>query len=336
MEQSSKEVQVSVSARTDAGLRRVSNEDAFMIADLTTGKLGLGPDMRTHQIGERGSLLVVSDGMGGAAAGELASEMAVKTVRESLMTQPSNENVMKRLRVATETANRRIWDYAQQNHKLKGMGATMTAVLIHQTVAFIAQVGDSRAYLVRGGQIKQLTKDQSLVQALVDVGVVAPGNTGSIPQNVITQALGTAPDVDVEIASLELCQDDVLIVCSDGLSNKITDSELLVAVRVADDLTLLCRRLIELANQRGGEDNITLVVARLDGEMLHSAGESATITGSFHLLHQAGITQDHTTDSIREAVVSGYDSIGEELEPTTQVFNPLQDVRKPATPEDKK
>jgi serine/threonine protein phosphatase PrpC len=329
MNQSSKDVKVTVSARTDAGLRRASNEDAFMIADLTTGALGLGPDMRTHRIGDRGSLLVVSDGMGGAAAGEIASEMAVKTIRESLMAQAPNENVMKRLRGAAAAANRRIWDYSQLNEKLKGMGATLTAVLIHQTVAFIAQVGDSRAYLVRHERIKQLTKDQSLAQALVDAGAVEPGQTGPIAQNVITQALGTAPEIDVEIVSVELCQGDVLVVCSDGLSNKVTDEELLAAVQGKADLTALCRDLVEAANRRGGEDNITLVVARLDGEMLHSAGESSTISGSFHLLRQAGVTQDYTTDSIREAVESGAVPQEDELEPTTLVFNPLQSPKKP-------
>jgi PPM family protein phosphatase len=221
MSQPSDDIQVSVFARTDTGLRRAGNEDAFMIADLTTGNLGLGPDMTSHKIGARGSLMVVSDGMGGAAAGEIASEMAVKTIRESLMQAAANPDICARLQSATEKANQQIWNFARQNLQFKGMGATLTAVLIQQASAFIAQVGDSRAYLIRGNRIKQLTKDQSLVQALIDSGAVAPDQTDSIPQNVITQALGTSPTVDVAISSVELSQGDTLIVCSDGLSNKI-------------------------------------------------------------------------------------------------------------------
>lgn len=323
MDQSSKEVQVSVFARTDTGRRRSSNEDAFIVADLTTGKLGLGPDMVNHRVGERGSLMGVSDGMGGAAAGEIASEIAVKTVRESLMALPGDFEVCERLKVATKKANENIWRYAERNPKLKGMGATLTAVLVQQETAFVAQVGDSRAYLLRGAQIKQLTKDQSLVQALVDAGALAPEQKGTIPHNVITQALGTSQEIDVEITSVDLCRDDVLIVCSDGLSNKIKDEEMLAYVRHISDLTRLCRTLIELANQRGGEDNITIVIARFDGERLHSAAESSSISGSFHLLNESGVTSEPITDSYKRAVDSSCSTNDDELEPITQVFNPI-------------
>ncbi len=275
------DIQVSVSARTDTGMVRKGNEDAFLIADLTSGNFGLGPDMKTHQIGARGSLMIVSDGMGGAAAGEIASEIAVKTVRESLMAAPEDLDVCEQLKAATEKANAQIRKYAAQDPQLRGMGATLTAVLIQQATAYIAQVGDSRAYLVRGGTIKQLTKDQSLVQAMIDSGSIAADQADLFPQNIITQALGVATSLEVPISSIELVQDDTLLVCSDGLSQKVKDEEMVDLVRQATDLTSLCRSLVGLANQRGGEDNITVIAATFAGELLHSAGESSSISRSF-------------------------------------------------------
>jgi PPM family protein phosphatase len=275
------EIEVSVSARTDTGMVRDGNEDAFMIADLTSGNLGLGPDMKTHKIGARGSLMVVSDGMGGAAAGEVASEMAVKTVREALMAVPADLDICEQLKTATEQANTEICKYAEQNPQFKGMGATLTAVLIQQATAYIAQVGDSRAYLVRGDDIKQLTKDQSFVQSLIDSGAISADQADSFPQNIITQALGTTHNLEVPVSSIELVQDDTLIVCSDGLSQKVKDEEMVNLVQQAADVTTLCRSLVALANQRGGEDNITVIAAKFAGELLHSAAESTSISSSF-------------------------------------------------------
>jgi protein phosphatase len=277
---------VSVFARTDIGMQRSGNEDSFLVADLTTGNVGLGPDMSTHAIGDRGSLMVVSDGMGGAVAGEIASEMAVNTIRDSLMDMPSDLTIAERLKLATEVANERIWSHAQQNPELSGMGATLTAVLAHETIAYIAQVGDSRAYLVRGEQIKQITKDQSLVQMLIDSGAIEPEQATSVPQNVIMQALGTQPSVKVAMTAVELCRNDFLLVCSDGLSNKINPREMHHILQEAGDLTAACRQLVEMANERGGEDNITVIIARFDGEALHSTSESTSITGSFLALNQ--------------------------------------------------
>jgi protein phosphatase len=332
MSETPNDIQVSVFARTDTGLRRKGNEDAFMIADLTTGNLGLGPDMMTHKIGTRGSLMVVSDGMGGAAAGEIASEMAVKTIRDSLMQSDVTIDVYERLKKATEIANEQIWDFARQNLQYKGMGATLTAVLIQQASAFIAQVGDSRAYLVRGKQIKQLTKDQSLVQALVDSGAVKPDQIDSIPQNVITQALGTSPAVEAAISSVELCQNDTLIVCSDGLSNKVKDEEMAHLVRQTKDLPLLCRSLVEMANQRGGEDNITVITAKFDGELLYSAVESRSITDSFKPLNDAYLHTSYS-DLAFEQDPQSISSSESSLEPITLVFHPVKLDKKPPSDE---
>lgn len=275
------DVLVSVFARTDVGMHRSGNEDAFLVADLTTGNVGLGPDISAHRIGERGSLLIVSDGMGGAAHGEVASEMAVETICDALISAPSETDIAERLRVATETANQRIWDRSQESLEHSGMGATVTAVLVQGTSAHIAQVGDSRAYLVRKGRIKQLTKDQSWAQMLFDSGAVNLEQMAAVPQNVIMQALGTQPDVKVAMSAIQLFRNDCLILCSDGLSNKVLPEELCETVQNTENLTEACSLLIEKANERGGEDNITVVIARLDGQALDSAGDGNSITASF-------------------------------------------------------
>jgi protein phosphatase len=295
VKESALEVLVSVFARTDTGLQRTGNEDAFMVADLTSGNIGLSPDVSTHSIGARGSLMVVADGMGGAAAGEVASEMAVKTVRELLISSQQGTETCGQLTQAVEIANERIWNHAQQNPGLRGMGATLTAVLVRSKYAYIAQVGDSRAYLARGSQIKQLTKDQSWAQALIDAGAIQPDQAGSVARNVIMQALGTSPTIEVAMTMVELCKNDHLILCSDGLSNKLSADEIREVAQREKNLAAACGRLIELANQRGGEDNITVIVARFDGEELHSAADSNSITGSFKVLDRGCLVGDFST-----------------------------------------
>lgn len=278
------DILVSVYARTDIGRKRSANEDAFLIADLTSGKVGLGPEMITHPVGARGSLLIVSDGMGGAAAGEIASEIAVNAIRKSMLDVSADLDVAEQLRIATELANESIWNEGQRNADLAGMGATVTAVLVQGAVAYAAQVGDSRAYIIRGERIKQITKDQSYAQALLDSGIFSPEQIAKVPQNVILQALGTQPTVQVGLTAVELHRNDYLIVCSDGLSGKIKPHEMCSVVRQSSDLTSACRCLVDTANERGGEDNITVIVASFDGVGLDAADESSSITGSFKSL----------------------------------------------------
>jgi protein phosphatase len=230
--------------------------------------------------------------MGGAAAGEIASEMAVTSMRDSLAEVNSSTEISEQLKSAAEIANERIWNHSQDNPELSGMGATLTAVLVQGTTAYIAQVGDSRAYLMRRDQIKQLTKDQSLAQMLVDSGAIKPEQMDSVPQNVIMQAMGTQPAVKVAMTAVELFRNDCLVICSDGLSNKVPPNELREMIQEVEDLTEACRLLIDKANERGGEDNITVIIARFDGEALYSASESSSITGSFRALNQ-GYSSDY-------------------------------------------
>jgi serine/threonine protein phosphatase PrpC len=280
------DVLVSVYARTDIGRKRSGNEDAFLIADLTSGNVGLGPEMITHPVGARGSLLIVSDGMGGAAAGEVASEIAVRTVRDAMLEVSGDLDVASQLRIATELANESIWNEAKRNPELAGMGATVTAVLVQGDMAYAAQVGDSRAYIIRGERIKQITKDQSYAQALLDSGIFSPEQIAKVPQNVILQALGTQPTLQVGLTAVELHRNDYLVVCSDGLSGKIGADEICNFVRQSTDLTSACRSLVDTANERGGEDNITVIVASFDGVGLDAADESTSITGSFKSLSE--------------------------------------------------
>jgi serine/threonine protein phosphatase PrpC len=262
---------------------RRGNEDCFMVADLTTGNVGLTPEVSNHRCGALGSLMVVSDGMGGAVAGEIASDLSVNGVREEMVRASGVADVSDRLRQAVETTNRLVWQHAQENPHLAGMGATLTAALCHGGKAYVAQVGDSRAYLVRNARIKQLTKDQSLVQLLVDAKAIRPEQANQVPNNVILQALGTRPEVVVAMTQVDLCAGDVLLLCSDGLSNKVSSDEMRDAVvRCGTDLVASCRQLIELANARGGEDNITALIAHFDGTSLQSAAEARSITGSLH------------------------------------------------------
>src|SRR5262245_3542626 len=154
---------ISASGYSDVGMERTMNEDAFLLADLTNFNFSLGARINTEYLSERGALLVVADGMGGAAAGEVASKLAVMTLRDELAQGANVRAISLRLKEAVEKTNQRIWEHAQQHPELRGMGTTLTAAIIRNGLAYIAQVGDSRAYLLRGKNITQLTKDQSMV-----------------------------------------------------------------------------------------------------------------------------------------------------------------------------
>lgn len=269
-------------AQTDIGLMRTGNEDNFLVLDLSTGKSWTALDeapaeeWRAYEEGPYGTLLAVSDGMGGALAGEVASRLAVETVRDRMLQLQrhaiySQLPFGERLRVAMEQANGLIHEEGLDNPLHKGLGATFTAVASHQGEAYFAQVGDSRGYLLRKGEIVRVTKDQSLVQQLIDAGQITEQEAETHAyRNVILQALGAHPTVSVEVNSVTLCQDDVLILCSDGLSGKLQDHEIAQIVLESSTYREACRVMIGLANHRGGDDNITVVIARFEGGGLPS------------------------------------------------------------------
>ncbi len=272
-------VTVHVFGRTDVGRTREHNEDTFAVADLTTFNASLQPEVRTHICGPRGSFFMVADGMGGAAAGEVASQMAVDTILAELdarwrTSQVSDaETFAHSLRASTETANAKIHHYAATHPENRGMGTTATIAGLLGDNLFLCQVGDSRGYIVRSGVAIQITKDQSLMQKLIEAGEMTPEEAEvSERRNIILQALGPEPKIKVDLTTQQVMNGDVLILCSDGLSGQVRSNEIAEIVTTSADLVDVCKRLIDLANENGGPDNITVVAARFEGEGLKTAG----------------------------------------------------------------
>jgi serine/threonine protein phosphatase PrpC len=272
-----------VAGRTDVGLVREHNEDNFVVVDLTTREVLDVTEMRSLAVGPRGVVMLVCDGMGGAAAGEIASAMAVETVREvmsntsdapELAGEELKVSFAQRLRSAAYAANDRIYEAARTDPSKIGMGTTMTAVGVIAGHLVMAQVGDSRAYLLRTGFFTQVTRDQSLLNELLETGQITEEQAPMFEHsNVILQALGVQPDVEVLLSTVELRRGDRLVVCSDGLTSVVTDEEVGALAVVSDDVAESCRLLIDVARSAGGPDNITAIVARFDGEGLYEPSE---------------------------------------------------------------
>ena len=278
-----------VFGRTDVGRMREHNEDAFVVADLTRGNATLQPEVRTHVVGERGTLFMVADGMGGAAAGELASAMAVDVVLDELKarwgadSRRDPETFASRLRSSTETANMRIHRFAADHPEHRGMGTTATIAGLLGDTLYVAQVGDSRAYLVRDGVARQITKDQSLMQKLIEAGeITAEEAELSERKNIILQALGPEPTVRTDLTHQHIRRGDTLVLCSDGLSGQMRIEEIAAAITEEPSLDAACKRLIDLANQNGGPDNITIVAARFEGDGLAAPSDRDAIGHSVY------------------------------------------------------
>jgi PPM family protein phosphatase len=269
---------VELYAKSDVGRVRRGNEDNLLILDLSKATSWIGSDgpeppmeIRRFEIGDQGLILVVSDGMGGALAGDVASRMAVEAVRELLLAnnshnQPSEDDstLVNHLHNATVEVNQRIHQKSLTDAQCSGMGATFTGAAIKGNSADLVQVGDSRAYLIRGDEIKLITKDQSLVQQLVDVGQITEAEAEThMFRNVILQALGAQSDIAPVTGQLTLQHDDILLLCSDGLSGKLRSQDMWNIINESKgDLATSGNALIHEANNRGGEDNITVILAR--------------------------------------------------------------------------
>ena len=287
-------VYVAVAGRSDPGQKRAENQDNFLVADLSRDALDGGllltrdpqaPPRRCDlTLGPKGVLALVADGMGGAAAGAIASQMAVAWIYRALLTGwgADRNNVPQqfalRLREAVEQTNARIHAEAQANPEYRGMGTTATAAGLLDGFVYLAQVGDSRAYLVRRGSITQLTRDQSFVQTLIDAGTLTEEEAERSAQgSMILQALGAKPSVRVDLTYQELRRGDVVLLCSDGLTRTVKRDELADAAARIDDPDALCAELIDLANQRGAPDNVTVVAARVDGPGLDEPMEGDAV-----------------------------------------------------------
>ncbi|MEO7456949.1 MAG: Stp1/IreP family PP2C-type Ser/Thr phosphatase [Gemmatimonadaceae bacterium] len=274
-----RDIIVHVFGRTDVGRTREHNEDAFVVADLTSGNATLQPEVRTHTVGDRGSLFMVADGMGGAAAGEIASAMAIEVVLAELTEAfssadaPDTETYAASIKAATAAANAQIHQYALEHPEFRGMGTTATVAAILGDTLYLAQVGDSRAYLVRNGTALQITKDQSLMQKLIEAGEITEEEAEqSERRNIILQALGPEAAIKIDLTHQQIRVGDTLVLCSDGLSGQVKPDEIAKIVSDEADLMTACKRLIDLANENGGPDNITVIAARFDGEGLSMPG----------------------------------------------------------------
>jgi PPM family protein phosphatase len=229
---------------SDTGRRRRRNEDNYVVAP---------------------PLFAVADGMGGAQAGEVASRLAASALEGE---GSDGLQGLERIDALIQEANRRIYDRASTDPAASGMGTTMTVALVEGMTVALGHVGDSRAYLVRGEQMEQLTDDHSLVNELLKSGRLSEEEAHVHPQrSVITRAVGTDPDVDVDGFSIEAEEGDVFLLCSDGLTDMVEDEEILELVHEhRDDLEKAVKALVSAANRGGGEDNITAVAFRISAD----------------------------------------------------------------------
>ena len=257
---------------TDTGKRRRRNEDEYVVEP---------------------PLFAIADGMGGAQAGELASSLAAGAVRDDETVSGSGE---RRVTELIQEANRRVYQRSSQDASASGMGTTMTVALVEDGAVVFGHVGDSRAYLIRDGRLEQLTEDHSLVAELVRSGKLSPEEAETHPQrSVITRALGTDPDVDVDTFSIPTHPGDLFMLCSDGLTAMVEDEAILEAVeRNRGDLQTAVKALIRAANKGGGEDNITVVFFEI-GE---GPGEPLEETAQYPVLAGNGEVDEDTIDEL--------------------------------------
>jgi len=244
---------------TDTGRKRRRNEDAYVVEP---------------------PLFAIADGMGGAQAGELASSLAAGAVREDEAAAGSGE---RRVAELIQEANRRVYERSSQDAAASGMGTTMTVAFVGDANVAFGHVGDSRAYLIRDGKLEQLTEDHSLVAELVRSGKLSPEEAETHPQrSVITRALGTDPDVDVDTFSIETAPGDLFMLCSDGLTSMVEDDVILQTIeKNRDNLQTAAKALIRAANKGGGEDNITVVFFEIGedvGEPLEETAQYPALT----------------------------------------------------------
>lgn len=268
-------VSLEIAAETDIGKVRTNNEDHYLVAKLAKSmricRTSLQEDWKTKFADEEGFLMVVADGMGGVAGGEHASRLAVETIEEFILNvvkwflhlDSDQAEILKELRNAFNRADESVVRKAQANPRLQGMGTTLTMAYSVGTDLFLVHAGDTRAYLMREGELRQITNDHTLVNILVQGGAITPeAARHHARRNVVTNVIG-GPNVGVhtEIHRLKIQDDDVLLLCSDGLSEPVDDAAIASVLSRYRDPESACQRLIELALQGDAADNVTAIVA---------------------------------------------------------------------------
>ncbi len=236
---------------TDKGIVRSSNQDAFATGELSTDV----------------AFAVVCDGMGGASGGNIASTMAVDSLsaslKQSFRDNMSESSIKNMLESAVATANVRVFDKSRESAELRGMGTTVVASIIFNDAIHIAHAGDSRAYILRDGTLTQLTRDHSIVQSMIEDGRLTPDEARFHPRkNVITRALGVEESISPDFNVYDLKENDILLLCTDGLSNYI-EHDMIKEILLDDSISDPCEKLISVSNGNGGGDNITAVVIKI-------------------------------------------------------------------------
>jgi serine/threonine protein phosphatase PrpC len=274
---------------TDPGRKRRRNEDDYVVEP---------------------PLFAIADGMGGAQAGELASSLAAGAVRDDEGVVGSGERHVTEL---IQEANRRVYQRSSEDAAASGMGTTMTVALVEDGTVVFGHVGDSRAYLIRDGKLEQLTEDHSLVAELVRSGKLSPEEAETHPQrSVITRALGTDPDVDVDTFSIQTQPGDLFMLCSDGLTSMVEDEVILQIVeKHRDDLQAATKALIRAANKGGGEDNITVVFFEIGdspGEPLEETAQYPALGGDGHVDDEDTLDELDRVPAVDTMVVAPQDA----------------------------
>jgi serine/threonine protein phosphatase PrpC len=274
-------VRIVSGGQSDVGQQRANNEDCFRMVRAL-------------------SLFVVSDGMGGEAHGEIASAMAVETVVKTCMggetgtvaasteMQPGWSDKTRLLLNAVQLANKNIYESAEANPQQQGMGATLTAAWINQEKLSVVHVGDSRIYLLRSGVLQQLTSDHSLVAEQVRRGILTAAEAEhSELQSVLLRALGTQPEIEVDVEEHTLFPGDILVLCSDGLTRMVAEQKIVATLQSESDPARAAEKLVAQANENGGADNVTVVVVNMEPKengffswLRHGAQKNAGKNGS--------------------------------------------------------
>ena len=270
-------MQIDYAAITHPGRIRKNNEDAYLLSALDGDEPVINEGDRGFDLGHAGFLIAVADGMGGAASGEIASREGLAALNLHLYlhwgqnaSQDGPESrIVAALTGGAQAASTAVLRYADTERASRGMGSTLTSMLLWNRWAYVAQVGDSRAYLMREGQLHQLTTDQTLVHELISQGALTPEEAKTHPQrNMITQALGSTHPLRIPVSKLELCRGDRILCCSDGLHGEVPDERIREILREPLPPRRLLEALVDAANAHGGRDNITGVLLTMDDPAL--------------------------------------------------------------------
>lgn len=262
---------VVMAARTDVGLSREHNEDAFLISDLARGVSIGAPAAQMAAEAPLALSLGVYDGSGGASSPDAASRLAARTVHAVLArAAPRSSDALERaLLAAVAEAGRAVRDNARRNPQHRSSGTTATVAALCDERLLLAQVGDSRAYLLRDGALAQITRDQTLLQSLLESGKLRPEEAATFEhRGVMLQALGLREHLQIALSAVELRREDTLLLCTDGLSDLVDDRHIAAALDAHPDPAAASSALIEAALAAGGRDNVTVLVARFDGPWL--------------------------------------------------------------------